>query len=123
MIITLIIFLAINLLLAFIDSRRIRNKKGIAHWLNGLVYLILTGGAVWFNGLNWWLIPALFLERLIIFQIGLSIFRKLKWSYITPAPTAITDKIQVAVFGHNNGLVMYTIYALLFIATLFIIFL
>lgn len=112
----------LNIILAFVDSRRIRNKKDIVHWLNGLVYCIMVGLAVyWMN--NYWLIPALLLERLIVFQISLSLFRSLTWSYITSDPKALTDKLQVKIFGHNNGLTMYSIYSLLFIANLIKIFL
>lgn len=123
MILTLTIFAVLNVILAVIDSRRIRNGKGIAHWMNGLVYFLLMGGALWINHFEWWLLPALCLERLIIFQIFLSIFRSLKWNYVTTDPQAATDIIQVAVFGYDNGIVMYAIYTLLFIANLFILFL
>ena len=122
MIVTLVIFILLNIAFAFIDSRRIRNKKTIAHWMNALVYCVLVGIAFWINK-DWWLIPALLVERLLIFQIALSLFRKLKWDYMTPAPQAISDKIQDMIFGKNNGKVMYVIYGITFVGLLIIIFL
>lgn len=114
------IFTLLNVILAFIDSRIIVTKHKVLHGLNGAVYLIAVGFAVWwFN--NYWLIPSLLLDRLLFFNIPLSLFRGKKWNYISPAPKAITDKIAKAIFG-DNALVMYVIYAILFIATLFIIF-
>lgn len=122
MITTIVIFFIVNVILAFIDSRRIRDKKTITHWLNGLVYLVLVGIAFWVNEFNWWMVSALLLERLIFFQTALSLMRKLKWDYITTDPKSLTDKIQVAIFG-KNGIVMYSVYAVLFIINLIILFL
>lgn len=121
-IILLVSFLIINVILAFIDSRIIQSKKGIRHWINGLIYCVLVGASYLWIVRDEWLAVSLFIERLIFFQISLSLFRSLIWNYITAAPKSITDRIQVAVFGHN-GKLMYSIYAVLFIVNLIIIFL
>jgi len=43
----------------------------------------------------------------------LSVFRGLKWDYISLEPAAITDKIAKAVFG-MNGMLMYGVYLMIF---------
>lgn len=112
------IFTVLNLILAFIDSRIIADKHKVLHGLNGLVYLTLVAGAVWYTG-NYWLIAALLLCRLVVFNISLSLFRGLAWNYISPSPAAITDKIAKAVFG-NRGTLMYLTYTVLFIVTIYL---
>ena len=102
------IFTLLNIILAFIDSRIIADKHKVLHGLNGLVYLALVAGAVWYTG-NYWLIGALLFNRLVVFNISLSLFRGLVWNYISPSPAAITDKIAKAVFG-DRGTLMYIIY-------------
>lgn len=121
-VIILLSYVPINILLGFIDSRIIYRKKGIKHWMNGLIYGALVGATYWWLYRDEALVAALFLERLLFFQISLSLFRSLRWDYMTPDPKSVTDKIQNKVFG-GHGLVMYCIYALLLIVTLFIIFL
>lgn len=109
----LIIFTILNMVLAFIDSRIIATKHKVLHGLNGLVYLALVAGAVWYTG-NYWMIGALLFCRLVVFNIALSLFRGLAWNYISPCPKAWMDKIAKAVFG-NRGTLMYFVYLLIFI--------
>ena len=120
--IILLCFIPINILLGFIDSRIIQRKKGIRHWMNGLIYCALVAATYWWVLRNLWVSAELFMERLIFFQISLSKFRSLDWSYMTPDPKSITDKIQNFIFG-GHGVVMYTIYSLIFITLLYVIFL
>jgi hypothetical protein len=104
-------FILANILLAFIDSRIIQARHKILHGLNGAVYLVAVGVVVWLT-LDYWLIPILLLTRAVVFGPALSLFRGLKWNYISPAPTAITDRIAKSVFG-NRGTLMYGVYLLI----------
>ena len=92
--------------------------------MNGLIYCALVGATYWWIQRNLWVAGELFMERLIFFQISLSVFRFgwNKWDYMTPDPKSITDKIQNFIFG-GHGVVMYTIYSLIFITLLYVIFL
>ena len=84
----------------------------IKHGLNGLVYAGMLA-IPHFLFANYWLIGALLFNRLMVFNIALSIFRGLKWDYISREPAAITDKIAKAVFG-MNGMLMYGVYLAIF---------
>lgn len=109
-----VIFTILNIILAFIDSRIIQEKHNILHGLNGAIYFIAVGLAVWwFN--NYWLIGDLLSDRLLFFNIPLSLFRGLKWNYVSPAPKSITDKVAKWVFG-TKGTLMYLVYAAIFAA-------
>lgn len=112
MILTITIFTIVNIFLAQLDSRKIGENKLIKHGLNGLVYVAILA-VPYFLFSNYWLIGALLFNRLLVFNIALSVFRGLKWDYISPAPKAITDKLAKAVFG-NNGTLMYGVYLLVF---------
>lgn len=104
-------FAVINIGLAYQDSRRLANKKWIKHGINAAVYIGLLL-AVWFlHGWDWKLIAALLLTRQIFFDSPLSLFRGLKWNYITPAekPAAIIDRLEKRIFG-MNGTLMYIVY-------------
>src|SRR5215207_9934883 len=120
MIWTLAIFFLLNIGLAFFDAHKIVKGKWIKHGVNGLVYIAMLAVPFFvFN--NWWLILSLLFIRLIVFNIFLSLFRGLSWDYMPLMPASIVDKLAKKVFG-TNGLVMYSIYTLLFITTLIIIF-
>ena len=112
MILTLTIFTIINIFLAQLDSRKIGEHKVIKHGLNGLVYAAILA-VPYFLFHNLWLIGALLFNRLLVFNISLSVFRGLKWDYISHEPKAITDKIAKAIF-RNNGMLMYGVYLLIF---------
>jgi len=112
MILTLTIFTIVNIFLAQLDSRKNGEKKVIKHGLNGLVYVAILAVPYFLFG-NYWLIGALLFNRLLVFNIALSVFRGLKWDYISPEPKAITDKLAKTVFG-NNGMLMYGVYLAIF---------
>ena len=112
MILTITIFTIVNIFLAQIDSRKIGENKLIKHGLNGLVYAAILA-VPYFLFSNYWLIGALLFNRLLVFNIALSVFRGLKWDYISPEPKAITDKLAKAVF-RNNGMLMYGVYLTIF---------
>jgi len=118
MILTLVLFTLVNILLAYIDSRQFAKGKTISHILNGLeIIAILTIPYFLFH--NWWLIGALLFNRLLFFNISLSLFRGKKWNYITPEPkpASIIDRVAKWIFG-MHGTLMYSIYLIIFILLL-----
>ena len=119
--ITILFFSAANLSLAYFDSRQIFKKRKILHGLNGLLYIGLISVPL-FIFHNYWLIGALLFNRLLVFNISLSLFRNLDWDYISPERKAITDKIAFFFFKYN-GKLMYIVYAGIFIALTVISFL
>ncbi len=115
MITTLILFTLANIILAYIDSKQFAKGKTISHILNGIeITAVLTIPYFLFH--NWWLIGALLFNRLLVFNITLSLFRGLKWDYITleNPPKSIIDRVAKKIFG-MNGKLMYSIYLLIFI--------
>ena len=118
MIYTLPIFTVINIIMAFIDSRVIGKGRKVLHGINGLIYISMVAVPVWWFE-NYWLIGAMLFDRLLFFNISLSLFRGLRWTYISPAPKAITDRMAKAVFG-NRGKLMYGVYLILFIVTIYL---
>lgn len=118
MIATIAIFAVLNVLLAFIDSRIIGKGRRVLHGLNALIYLAMVAIPVWlFN--NYWLIGCLLAIRLVVFNIGLNLFRGFTWNYISPVPKAITDKIAKAIFG-KRGTLMYLSYFVLLILSIYL---
>jgi len=112
--ITIAVFALINVLLAYVDSKIIFRGGKILHGINGLVYCGLVAGG-WFIFHNYWLCAALLVERLIFFNIALSLFRRLDWDYVSPERKAVLDKVAYWMFG-DAGAVMYMVYAVVFIA-------
>jgi len=112
MLTTLIIFSVVNILLADADANLIIKGKWIKHGINGLVYAAMLA-VPYFIFHNYWLMAALLMNRLLFFNIFLSLFRKLDWDYMSEYPKAITDKIQKFIFG-THGKAMYAIYFIIF---------
>lgn len=112
MILTLILFTLINLILAAFDASRIKKGKTINHFINAVIYTALVAGT-YFLFHNWFLIAALLFNRLLFFNIGLSLFRGLPAFYISPNPASVIDKIAKSIFG-KSGWLMYLIYAAIF---------
>jgi len=111
--ITIAVFALINVLLAYIDSKIIFRGGKILHGINGLVYCGLVAG-VWFIFNNYWLCAALLVERLLFFNIALSLFRRLDWDYVSPERKSVIDKVAYFFFGYN-GKLMYFAYSCIFI--------
>ena len=118
MITTLILFTLANIILAYIDSKQFAKGKTISHILNGIeITAVLTIPYFLFH--NWWLIGSLLFNRLLSFNISLSLFRGKKWNYITPdpKPDSWIDRIAKWIFG-MRGTLMYSIYLIIFIILL-----
>lgn len=120
MILTLLIFSVLNVALAFLDAHQILKGKWIKHGVNAGIYLgMLVVPYLLFHNILF--IVALLFTRLIVFNITLSLFRGLKWDYVTPEnpPKSLIDRWAKKIFG-MNGKLMYGTYAVVF--TLLLIF-
>ena len=120
MIYALIIITIINILLAKWDSILILKGKRILHGVNGAIYLLICG-ILFYIYRDWYLVAAALFNRLVFFNIPLSLFRKLDWDYISPNPKAILDQIAFFIFKYN-GKLMYGVYFVLFIVAVIITF-
>jgi len=112
MILTLILFSIANLVLAYLDAHKIIKGNSIKHGINAGVYMAIVA-IPFFIFHNYFLIAALLVNRLLVFNIMLSLFRGLRYDYISPSPTAITDKIAKSIF--KTGKAMYLTYLIIFI--------
>lgn len=110
---TIIIFSAANILLAAIDNTQFVKNKFIKHGINGAEYIAMCA-VPYFLFHNYWLIAALLFNRLLVFNISLSKFRRLKWYYVSPERKSIIDRIAFFFFGYN-GKLMYAVYMAAFI--------
>ncbi len=122
MITTLIIFTIANIVLAYLDAHKIVKGKWIKHGINAAIYIAMVA-VPYFIFHNWILVVALLVNRLIFFNIFLSLFRGKDWNYVTPEnpPKALTDRIAKSIFG-TNGAKMYAVYGIAFILLLIILF-
>jgi len=107
----------LNIVLAIIDAGRIKRGKSIKHGVNGFIYTLILAAAFWVKP-NYWLISALVFDRLIFFNISLNLCRMLPVFYVSESPKSIVDKISRWVFG-KYGYIMYFIYLVLFIVSIF----
>lgn len=114
MTIIFIAFALINVVLAFIDAHKIIKSRTIKHWLNGLIYAGMAA-IPFFLFKNYWMVGAILFIRLTVFNIALSLFRGLKWDYISKNPSSFTDTIAKYIF-RDNGKLMYIIYTVVLIA-------
>lgn len=123
-------FAVVNKWLAWLDARKIGNKKTIKHGINGAVYVALCGVCFWLYPL--WanlyqfinMILILFLVRQLVFDTFLNHYRNLDFFYVSKVPKSIIDRIENKIFGLNGALqfVVYIIlWLILFIVQLFLI--
>jgi len=123
LLLTILVFTALNLLFAKHDYKKIAayNKTTytipkliIKHGLNAAVYISMLVVPYFVLHHNYWLMAALLFNRLLVFNIALSLDRGNKWDYVPKKPTAITDRVAFRVFGFN-GKLMYFVYSVIFI--------
>lgn len=114
---TIIGFSIINMLLGKFDAKLIGKKVLIKHGINVVVYGSMIVGYYFLMSDNWWMIGALLFDRLLFFNITLSLSRKpdrKPWNYISPVRKSITDRLAFAIFGYH-GTLMYATYFIIFI--------
>lgn len=118
-ILTILIFTLLNIFLAQHDANRIKKGKRIYHGVNGAIYIVLLSIQHYIFA-DWYLTAALCVNRLLTFNISLSLYRGNDWDYLSPEPKSITDKIAKWVF--KKGIVMYGLYSVLFVFLLYMTF-
>lgn len=99
MILAQLVFIALNILLAYIDSRKIAAGIRIKHGWNGAFYAVFILIAFFVTGQQWPLIPLLLLIRKSVFDITLNLFRGLDWDYVSHSTTSIIDQLYRKVMG------------------------
>jgi len=129
----LIIFLAcqigFNLVNSRLDAYLIMKHKTIAHFINFAAYAIVVIIELVIAKYGWWFVAlfciAAFFNRQVTFDIPLNLRRKLDYWYISleKPPKAITDRIEVSIFGYNGKAIThsYILLWIVFTALLFIL--
>lgn len=91
-IIIAVVFIALNVVLANIDAKKIKQGKKILHGINGLVYgLLVALGYVLTH--SWLVVIGLLLIRIPVFNTALNYFRGLKLTYLSDSTTSIIDRL------------------------------
>lgn len=124
MILIITIFIILNLILAKIDAKKILAQKPINHSMNAWVYMVTIVGTGALSELvfhfNWIeqisLLLSLLLTRKVVFDISLSLFRGLKWDYISQTTTSKIDQFENKIF--KSGTVKYFFYGTLLLANI-----
>lgn len=101
-------FCAVNILLAFIDSVKIKKGATVNHFANAIIYVLIAAPAIIYIR-NYWLLVTLLFLRLVLFNISLSLLRGYKWDYISPSPKSVVDRAAKYIFG-DNAVFMYAVY-------------
>lgn len=118
-----VIFILINVLMAFNDSEKIKRSIKPDHFLNGWAYLLAVIIFIMIFAMQWYDIvlftPACFCNRQLFFDIPLNLMRKLKWDYVSPDPASKVDQIEKKLFGKNGRIPNY-IYGSVLIITILI---
>ncbi len=122
----LILFCVTN---AYVDAYKIKLAlkenlaKAIKHGINFVAYALATGLCIWLFHMRLWLAVdyavCAFFCRQIWFDIPLNCRRGLPWDYVSldRPPKAITDRIEVAIFGYN-GRAPTVVYGVFWLVTL-----
>lgn len=91
-----LVFVVINIGLAYIDSVRIKQGKHIYHGVNGAIYGALTLiGYLFIHDL--FVIPAMLVLRIPVFNTSLNLFRGLPYNYTSKTTTSIIDRITYGI--------------------------
>lgn len=99
-----LLFIALNIGLAWYHAKLIRENKPIYHgwWAAG--FLAIAGIVSLLAG-SWILFILLCLERLVVFNVALNVFRGLPPFHVSLTTTSILDKLQRKLVGTNGWIV------------------
>lgn len=87
----IIAYILVNIILAKIDSWKIKHNKHIKHGINALIYCVLIAPTFLIS----WSFPIGMLAlRRIVFDTALNLFRGLPYDYISATTTSIVDRIS-----------------------------
>jgi uncharacterized membrane protein len=87
----LILFVILNMVLAYFDANKIKQNTRIYHGINGLVYMALLTLAYLLTS-NWLLIAGLTILRIPVFNTALNYFRDKELTHISKHTTSIIDQ-------------------------------
>jgi hypothetical protein len=99
-----LIFVAVNIAMAWWHAKLIKENRPIKHGWWGLAYVV-AAAATSFISKDWILFILLLLIRKLVFDLSLNIFRGLPPFHISLTTTSIIDKLQRKLFGTNGALV------------------
>lgn len=94
-----LIFLAVNILMAWYHARLIRRHKPILHgwWATGYLATVIVFCLLY----GWWWAPVLIFLRALVFSSALNRFRGLPINYISRTTGSVIDKLEYKLFkGH-----------------------
>lgn len=107
-----LIYIIFCVWLADENAKRIDQDKKIYHAAQGATHI---GAGVLFSLLfNWFMLPLILLSARIFFTSALNLFREKPLLYVTPKPSAFTDKFEQKIFG-RHGETVFIIYLLLWL--------
>ena len=112
-----LVFIVINIILAFIDAQRIKKGKHIYHGVNGAIYGSLVLIAYLFTH-NIFSIFALLVLRIPVFNSALNLFRGLPINYTSKTTTSIIDRATYGII-ERVGYFNYCFIMLWIVFTLF----
>lgn len=95
------LFIAINIALAVWHAQLIKQNRPIYHGWWSLGYGV-AAGIVSLIAKDWILFILLLLERKLVFDIALNVFRGKPFFYVSATTTSILDKWQRKLFGLNG---------------------
>jgi hypothetical protein len=87
-----VLFVLINMVLAFIDANKIKQGKKIYHGINGAIYAGLLIIAFIITH-SWLTILGLALLRIPVFNTSLNYFRGKELTYLSSSTTSIIDQL------------------------------
>lgn len=99
-----LLFTALNIIIAWWHARLIKQQRPIKHGWWGLAYIIAAGVAS-FIAKDWILLVLLLLNRKLVFDISLNLFRGLPPFHVSLTTTSIVDNWQRKIFGRNGFIV------------------
>lgn len=105
-------------------SHLIKQNRPILHGLWALLSCtLMVAAGLWARVDNWGILiyqAAQGCSRLVVFNVSLNLFRRLKWDYTSPASTSILDKLEIRLFGGRVWLLEVILAAIFFILQIFI---
>jgi len=112
-----ILFVILNIVLAYFDANKIKQNIRIYHSLNSLIYTTLLFLAYLLTK-NWLAVAGLTILRIPVFNTALNYFRDKKLTHISKSTTSIVDQFTNKI-PEKIGYWMY--HSILFLISLILI--
>lgn len=120
MIIYQILYAAICIMFAYLNTGWIKDGKKIEHAWNGLLHIVFAAAAYW--AFDWEAIIISLLNGRVVFDLALNKFRGLELDYVSKSPKSIIDRIERKIFGDDGVLpkIVYVFISIVFNVIYFI---